>query len=222
VGKKKKASSGNISPAMKTKNVLLLIVIVVVIITFYYSYTGSQDQSAYVDEINAERTDKDRFMKTSPESPFKDASTEFTSLKYFPPDIRYKVTAELTPVQSKKPVVLSTNDGREQQYIEYAYADFDFDGYHNRLLILEVLNSGPMRGKLFLAFGDETSARETYGAGRYLDVVKVPGANTITLDFNKAYNPYCAYVEKYSCPFPPRENLLSIAIRAGEKVYREQ
>ncbi|HEX6892783.1 MAG TPA: DUF1684 domain-containing protein [Chryseolinea sp.] len=206
---------------MKTKNILLLIVIVVVIITFYYSYTGSQDQSAYVNEINKERADKDRYMQTSPESPFKDSPGEVTPLKYFPPDIRYKVTAELNPIQNKKPVVLSTNDGNQQQYVEYAYADFDLDGYHNRLLILEVLDSGPLRGKLFLAFGDETSARETYGAGRYLDVVKVPGANTITLDFNKAYNPYCAYVEKYSCPFPPPENLLKVAIRAGEMVYHQ-
>jgi uncharacterized protein (DUF1684 family) len=192
-----------------------------VIITFYYSFTGSQDQTAYVKEISTEREDKDRYMKTSPESPFAEDPSKFTSLKYFPPDIRYKITATLTPVQDKKPVLLSTNDGKQQQYVEYAYADFDLDGYNNRLLILEVLDSGPFRGKLFLAFGDETSAGETYGAGRYLDVVKVPGANTITLDFNKAYNPYCAYVEKYSCPFPPAENLLKVAIRAGEKVYHE-
>lgn len=206
---------------MKTKNILLLIVIVVVIITFYYAYTGSQDQSAYVDEIKAERMDKDRFMKTSPESPFAEDPTKFTSLKYFPPDIRFKVTANLVPVQNKKPVVLTTNDGKQQQYVEYAIADFDLDGYNNKLLILEVIDPGPFRGKLFLAFGDETSASETYGAGRYLDVVKVPGANTITLDFNKAYNPYCAYVEKYSCPFPPTDNLLKVAIRAGEKVYHD-
>ena len=206
---------------MKRKNIILLVVIVVVIVTFYYSYTGSQDQSGYVNEINTERADKDRYMQTSPESPFKDNPDQFTSLKYFPPDIRYKVTAELIPVQNKKPVILSTNDGKQQQYVEYAYADFDLDGYHNRLLILEVLDSGPMRGKLFLAFGDETSARETYGAGRYLDVVKTPGANTITLDLNKAYNPYCAYVDKYSCPFPPPENLLKVAVRAGEMVYHQ-
>jgi hypothetical protein len=72
---------------------------------------------------------------------------------------------------------------------------------------------------LFLAFGDETSARETYGAGRYLDVKKVPGSSTITLDFNLAYNPYCAYSDGFSCPLPPKENLLSIAINAGEKTY---
>jgi uncharacterized protein len=79
---------------------------------------------------------------------------------------------------------------------------------------------GPFRGKLFLAFGDATSGNETYGAGRYLDINKVPGgASTITLDFNKAYNPYCAYDYTFSCPLPPRENLLNAAIKAGEKNY---
>jgi uncharacterized protein (DUF1684 family) len=81
------------------------------------------------------------------------------------------------------------------------------------------MDMGPFRGKLFLAFGDETSARETYGAGRYLDVQKVPGSKTITLDFNKAYNPYCAYNETFSCPLPPQENLLQVAIKAGEQTY---
>lgn len=206
---------------MKTKNILLIVVIVVVIISLYYSFSGSQDQAAYAEEIRKEREDKDRFMRTSPESPFAADTVTFTKLNYYPADARYRVIADLVPVQNKKTVLLTTNDGNEQRYMEYAYADFDLDGYHNRLLILEIIDMGPFRGKLFLAFGDETSALETYGAGRYLDVSKVPGSNTITLDFNKAYNPYCAYVEKYSCPFPPKENLLRVAIKAGEKIYHE-
>ena len=84
---------------------------------------------------------------------------------------------------------------------------------------MEVADPGPYRGTLFLAFADATSGDETYGAGRYLDVKKVPGATTVTLDFNKAYNPYCAYSDNFSCPFPPKENILSIPIKAGEKVY---
>lgn len=206
---------------MKSKNILLIIIVVVVLISLYYSFTGSQDQSAYVNEIKKEREDKERFMRTSPESPFAENPQSFKQLNYYPPDIRYKVTADLTTIQNKKTVLLATNDGREQRYIEYAYAEFDLDGYHNKLLILEVVDMGPFRGKLFLAFGDETSAVETYGAGRYLDVNKVPGSNTLTLDFNKAYNPYCAYIEKYSCPFPPTENLLKVAINAGEKIYHQ-
>lgn len=206
---------------MKTKNILLLIAIVVALISVIYSFMGSRDQTAYVKEIEREREDKNRFMRTSPESPFAGNFETFEDLHYYPPDIRYKITASLSPIQNKKSVVLGTNDGKEQRYLEYAHAEFDLDGYHHSLLILEVADMGPYRGKLFLAFGDETSAVETYGAGRYLDVSKVPGSNTITLDFNKAYNPYCAYADKYSCPFPPAENLLKVPIKAGEKKYHE-
>jgi hypothetical protein len=206
---------------MKPGNILLLVVISVVLGSIVYSFLGSRDQSAYREEIETERAEKDRFMRSSPESPFANDSAIFSGLNYYPADIRYRVTADLTPITNKKTVTLATNDGKEQRYIQYATAEFDLDGYHNKLLILEVLDSGPFQGKLFLAFGDATSTVETYGAGRYLDVNKVPGSNTITLDFNKAYNPYCAYVEKYSCPFPPSENLLLVGIKAGEKIYHE-
>jgi Uncharacterized conserved protein len=90
---------------------------------------------------------------------------------------------------------------------------------NNRVLILEFIQSGSYRGTLFLPFADETSADETYGAGRYLDLKKTPGASTMVLDFNKAYNPYCAYSDNFSCPFPPKENILKVAIKAGEKSY---
>jgi uncharacterized protein (DUF1684 family) len=204
---------------MKAKNIVILIAVAVAIGSLLYSLMGSQDQAAYAELIEEERKDKDRFMRTSAESPFAADVKSFEGLKYFPPDVRYKVTASLSLIKDRKPVVLATNDGKEQHYIEYAYAEFDLDGYHNRLLILEVMENGPMRDRLFLAFGDETSAGDTYGAGRYLDVTKVPGSNSITLDFNKAYNPYCAYVASYSCPFPPRVNLLKVSIKAGEKNY---
>lgn len=204
---------------MKSKNIIFLIAAVVVLISILYSFLGGNDHAAYVSEMNKEREDKDRFMKTSKESPFAGDTVEFKGLQYYPPDPKYKVIADLTPIENKKPVTLGTNDAKEQRYLEYAYAEFDLDGYHHRLLILEIIDMGPFKGTLFFAFGDETSASETYGAGRYLDLTKVPGSTTITLDFNKAYNPYCAYTEKYSCPLPPAENLLKIPISAGEKTY---
>ncbi|MEJ7646284.1 MAG: DUF1684 domain-containing protein [Chryseolinea sp.] len=206
---------------MRTRSIVILLAVAVALITLFYSFSGSLDQSAYVDQIKEEREDKDRFMRTSKESPFSDTTQKYQGLKYFPPDVKYKITASLVPIKDKKPIMLGTNDGKEQRYLEYAYAEFDLDGYHNQLLILETMEAGEFRGKLFLAFGDETSAVDTYGAGRYLDITKAPGSNSITLDFNLSYNPYCAYVEKYSCPFPPGQNLLHVAINAGEKVYHE-
>lgn len=204
---------------MKRNRIITLIAIAAVMITIFYAFQG--DDAAYIKEIETAREEKDRFMRTSPESPFADAKEAYEGLKYYPPDIRYRIIANLNPVEQKKTVVLSTNDGKEQRYVEYAYAEFKLDGVSHRLLILEIADMGPSRGKLFLAFGDETSANETYGAGRYLDVTKTPGSSTIKLDFNLAYNPYCAYNESYTCPLPPRDNILSIPIRAGEKSYHE-
>lgn len=204
---------------MKKQSIFIIVIVTVVIVSLLYSFLGSEDQSAYIEEIRKEREEKDHFMRTSKESPFAGKTESFKGLNYYDADIRYKITADLTPIPNKKVVLLSTSDGKEERYVEYAYAEFDLNGYHNKLLILEMIDIGPVRGKLFLPFGDETSAGETYGAGRYLDVEKVQGSNTITLDFNKAYNPYCAYAEEFSCPFPPPENLLKVAIRAGEKVY---
>lgn len=204
---------------MKSKRIITAIAIIVVIITIFYSFQGSQDDAAYIKEIEEEREEKDRFMRNSPESPFANSKEEYKGLNYYPPDLKYRVVASLHPIEQKKSVVLTTNDGKEQRYIEYAYAGFKLDGVANRLLILEIADTGPFRGKLFLAFGDVTSAVETYGAGRYLDVAKTPGSSTIKLDFNLAYNPYCAYNDTYSCPLPPRENILRIPILAGEKSY---
>lgn len=204
---------------MKSKNIIVIAAIAVLAITLFYSFQGSQDETAYNEEIQKEREDKDRFMRTSSESPFANDKDKYEGLKYYPPDIRYRIIADLQPIQEKKMVILTTNDGKEQRYIEYAHAQFKLDGVVNKLLILEVADMGPTRGKLFLAFGDETSAVETYGAGRYLDVTKTPGSSTIKLDFNLAYNPYCAYNDSFTCPLPPRENILSIPIKAGEKIY---
>ena len=206
---------------MKSKRIIAVIAIIVVIITIFYSFQGSQDDGAYVKEIEKSREEKDRFMRNAPESPFANSIDEYAGLKYYPADIKYRIMASLQPIEQKKSVMLATNDGKEQHYIEYAYAEFNLDGVTNRLLILETADIGPSRGKLFLAFGDETSAVETYGAGRYLDLTKTPGSSTIKLDFNLAYNPYCAYNETYSCPLPPRENILTIPILAGEKMYHK-
>lgn len=205
---------------MHPRNIFVILFVLVVVIILYSTLSGNKSQEEYNQQIAEEREEKDRFMNTSSESPFASNPKAFEGLKYFPPDEKYRVIAKLTPIEEKKVVVLSTNDGKEQSYIEYAYAEFDLDNRKNKLLILEVIDMGPQRGTLFLAFGDQTSANETYGAGRYLDVKKVPGASTIELDFNKAYNPYCAYTDSYSCPFPPKENLLDIAIPAGEKSYK--
>ncbi len=204
---------------------MVVIVIVLVGIGFYSMTSGSSDEE-YIAAVLSEREQKGTFLKTSSESPFaskdsvgRETFKPFDGLKYFEPDVKYRIRATLVPVENKKVVNLPTSSGEQNRFLEYAWAEFELGGIKNRLLLLEVMAMGPTRGTLFLAFADETSAKETYGAGRYLDVKKIFGASSFILDFNKAYNPYCAYSDSYSCPFPPTENILKIEIKAGEKSY---
>lgn len=203
---------------MKTKNIILILVVAVVLIGIYYSLSGGETNKAYIAKLEQLREEKDNSMQSGESSPFTD-SMEFKGLNYFPIDSKYRINAKLTEIDQKKAIALPTSDGKQKSYLTYAYAEFELDGVRNKLLILEIMDMGPYRGTLFLAFADKTSAAETYGAGRYLDVKKLPGAASITLDFNEAYNPYCAYNDNYSCPFPPKENILEVAIKAGEKTY---
>lgn len=186
----------------------------------YRSVTTGPDAGAYTAEINQYREERLKYFRNDPGSPFRGREDAIDRLDHYPPDLAYKVTAKLEPVKEKKVRLLTTSTGQEERYLDYAWAVFEIDEKEQRLLILEIMDMGPNRGKLFLAFADETSARETYGGGRYLDLKKVPGATSLELDFNKAYNPYCAYNEDYSCPLPPSENVLAVGIPAGEKNLR--
>lgn len=205
---------------MKTQNIIILFIALGIFISLYYTFNGDASTQSYTEQINKERTEKDDFMGNADSSPFAGAKDSFTGLKYFAPDLKFRLQANLTPISKREVVTLTTNTGDGQSYLKYAWADFDLDNLHHRLLILESLEPGPEKGNLFLPFADQTSANETYGAGRYLDIKKIPGANTILLDFNNAYNPYCAYSEKFICPFPPKENILIATLRAGEKTYK--
>jgi len=206
---------------MKLRNVFIIALMLVVALIIFYSFQGKDSGKEYEDEIKRERQAKDDYMRSSDESPFGEEKKDCKGLNYFPFDFNYRINAKLISIENKKVVVLPTSDNVEKKYLEYAMAEFELNSEPCKLIILEIMEEGPYRGTLFLAFADATSANETYGAGRYLDVKKVPGASSIMLDFNQAYNPYCAYSEKFSCPFPPKENVLKVAVRAGERKYHE-
>lgn len=205
---------------MKATHILIAIVAAGILAALIYPFLGDEDDKSYISAVISSREERDQFMKASNESPFVGTSGTFAGLKYFAPDPSYRLVADLEYVGNREPRSLTTSDGKSRTFLTYAWAAFDLGNIRHRLLILEQLEEGPERGNLFLAFTDESSAGETYGGGRYLDVRKVPGASTITLDFNHAYNPFCAYNNSFSCPFPPPENHLAIAIRAGELNYK--
>src|SRR5688572_13765700 len=207
---------------MKAKSIIIIGIVLIAVVTIYYSFSGSENSEAYVASIQKMRAEKDNTMRNGSDSPFaNDSLNSFEGLKYYPIDATYRIQATLTHIENKKAISLPTSDEKQKSYLEYAYAEFEMQGERNKLLILEIMDMGPYRGTLFLAFADKTSAVETYGAGRYLDIKKVPGSTSVILDFNEAYNPYCAYNDNYSCPFPPQENILNIRIEAGEKIYHK-
>jgi len=188
----------------------------IIIVILFYSFSGGESREEYIARIATVRAEKDVFFKYNSESPFANNSESFKGLNYYQPNPDYKVNARLTLSDKKEVITLGTNDSLTKAYKNFGIAEFELGGKTNHLLILEMYE--PLDGKLFLAFADQTSAEETYGAGRYLDV-EYSGDDFLTLDFNLAYNPYCAYVEGYSCPFPPPGNLLETPIKAGEKIY---
>lgn len=180
-----------------------------------YSFVGTGGQQNYIDSINARRAETDEFMKTSEESPFVESAIDYEGLKYFDANPDFRILANLELLDANKIRRVPTSDGSEKMYYEYGYAVFDLLGRENRLLILKMVGGIE---HIFIPFADSTSGDQTYGGGRYLEIDDWRTDKAV-LDFNNAYNPYCAYSETYSCPLPPAENYLAIAIAAGEKNY---
>ncbi|GAB2482938.1 MAG: DUF1684 domain-containing protein [Cytophagales bacterium] len=203
---------------MKTNQIILLVVGIVVISAVAYMFTAAESPEAYIEKIEKERERQFKYLRFNVESPLtEDQKRNLQTLTFYEINPEYKVKARLTPIESKKVRQVPMTDGSTERYIEHSYAEFELGGKTNKLLLLQSVSESDMRN-FFLAFADETSGRETYGGGRYLNV-RQDGKNSITIDFNLAYNPYCAYNPDYACPLPPKENLLTISIEAGEKNY---
>ena len=159
------------------------------------------------------RRDKDYYLETDPDSPVFGAT--FPGLSYYPESESYAVTASFEPV-SRETVSLGTSSGDEQPYFCVGRATFELSGQPCSLTLYQPTFETEST-RFFVPFKDATSGAETYGAGRYLEATLLSDGH-ILLDFNYAYHPFCAYSERYRCPLPPAENVLSIPIYAGEKL----
>lgn len=203
---------------MKPFHILSAVIVLVVGAAFYYMLTSTESAEDYIEKIEAERDREFRFIKYNYESPLTDEQKKnFKTLEFYPIDPAYRIKARMIPVEVKKMREVPLTDGSVEKYLEHSWAEFELDGTTQRLLLLQALDE-PDKRNFFLAFADATSAVETYGGGRYINA-RQDGSKSITLDFNLAYNPYCAYNPDYACPLPPKENLLEIPIPAGEKDY---
>jgi len=171
-------------------------------------------------EILAVRKDKDRFFKTSQDSPLTtEQQMNFKELSYFQVDIAYKVTARYQRLTKPVEFRIQTSTGHERVYVTIGRLDFTLASQALTLFAYhEKGQEADGRNSLFVPFTDQTTGKESYGAGRYLDIPE-PTGGSVVLDFNVAYNPYCAYNYNFSCPIPPQENRLDVAIKAGEKIF---
>jgi uncharacterized protein len=173
----------------------------------------------YEHEINNLRHEKDEFFRTDLDSPIlPEHRSTFKGLNYYAVDRSFKVSARLDRSNKPELVFISTSTGSRQSYLKYGIIEFGIKGTRLRLTVYKSAED-PFARSLFLPFSDETSGSETYGSGRYLDLEE-EGGDDYELDFNLAYNPYCAYNDQYTCPIPPREDKLPIKILAGEKKYK--
>lgn len=176
---------------------------------------------SYAEQIAKHReTYKQDFIKDE-RSPLK--KNDLQNLHFYEADSAYKILADVEILKNEKVFKMPTFNGSSSDYYKYAHVNFVLNGKKIQMTLYRSvsLSTNPVyKDHLFLPFTDETNNKETYGGGRYIDLdAKEIVDNHIEIDFNKAYNPYCAYSDGYRCPVPPEENDLQLAVKAGEKLY---
>jgi uncharacterized protein (DUF1684 family) len=195
-------------------NKWLLFLIPVIALLAYYSIPTTKP----VDETGADvakiRSDKDENFRNSDESPIKDKAS-FKGLNYYSFNKDYIIDFALEKAEKTETVDIKMTDGTTEKLILFGKIKGEFKDFTIALSIYQREN-----GDFFLPFKDKTAPTETYGGGRYLDLpLKNAKNNQLRVDFNLAYNPFCAYNEDFACPIPPAENTLPIRIEAGEKLF---
>mgnify|MGYP000324294413 CR=1 FL=1 len=195
----------------------------VIVFLLVSTMSCAQDKRPILGETEFQRK-MNADYKDASKSPLKEKDRKiFKGLDFFKFDSTYVVTANFKRTPNEKVFKMKTTTDREPEYVKYGELNFNLKGKNFTLNIYQ--NQGLMKTKgykdyLFLPFLDETSGLESYGGGRYIDA-RLPEGNTMIIDFNKAYNPYCAYNDKYSCPIVPRRNYLKTRVEAGVKVFEK-
>ncbi len=181
------------------------------------------DTERWRKNLESERKQKDEFFKRGYQSPISfEERDSFKGLSYYPVNIKYRFELKLFEHSDKESIKIEDTKGNIREFIKWGEFRFNID---NTACKLQAYKASPDENVLFVPFKDLTSGKETYGAGRYLDLEMgmdtTPQGNWI-LDFNKAYNPWCAYSSNYACPFTPPENWLKVRIEAGEKYIHKE
>lgn len=169
---------------------------------------------SHIKEFRQELNDHYKDKETSPLK--KKERRQFKGHQFYDIDLSYRVKAQVDLIDKPDTVIMPTSAGTEKTFVRYAALKFNIADKAYQLIGYRRVYKGELQNYLFIPFRDETSGNETYGGGRYIDL-DVPTENNVILDFNLAYNPYCAYTTGWFCPLPPEENTLEVAIKAGLK-----
>jgi uncharacterized protein (DUF1684 family) len=177
------------------------------------------DTDEWAEQLRANRREKDRFLAEHRQSPIPpDLRDAFDGLDYFEPDPDYRIEAEATVYDDPGAVTMETSDGREVRYLRVVTFAFELDGQEHTLAGYQ--QDHDEGNTIFVPFRDKTTGQQTYHGGRYIELEAeddLEDGEVVPIDFNLAYSPFCAYSETFSCPLPPEENWLEIAIEAGER-----
>lgn len=197
------------------KKIILLLLFSVLNVCFSQNKFDKREVEKFQKKINEEYANS----RTSPLTA--DDLKTFKSLDFYPKDEKYFVNAKLVKSENEKAFEMKTSTSRKPKYIKYGIVFFTIDGISLQLNVyqdVELTKSDKHKNHLFLPFSDKSCGKESYIGGRYIDL-EIPKGDTIAIDFNQSYNPYCAYNYKYSCPIVPLENDLNIEILAGVKNF---
>jgi uncharacterized protein (DUF1684 family) len=183
----------------------------------------AQNQERIRQEIQEYQDQSDREFADPEQSILKPEDLkDFKGLNWYPINLQYHVTARLVRTPEAIPFLMPTTTERRPEYVQFGILYFTIEGQALQLEVYrntQEYDDPQYADYLFCPFTDWTSGDGSYGGGRYLDL-RIPEGDQLVLDFNKSYNPYCAYNERYSCPIPPRENDLPLRIEAGIKAYK--
>jgi uncharacterized protein len=190
----------------------------IVLVTLLAAACGPPPAVPYAQQIQEHRSSKDAaFASGSSESPVPAAErARFLPLAYFPVDEGYHVPARLAPSPGEVGLEMPTSTGQRRKMRRAGQLRFSVKGQPLTLTAFVEEGDQSMQ-RLFVPFGDASNGTETYIGGRYLDLDRTT-TGIYDLDFNRAYHPYCVYNPQYDCPYPPRENRLSMPIRSGERL----
>jgi uncharacterized protein (DUF1684 family) len=187
-------------------------------------YLAISDSTKVLQEVLEFQQNMNEEFKDPKTSPLTDRQRKvFKGLKFFEPDSIYRVTAKLVRTPDALPFSMPTTTSLTISYRKYGVVEFRLKDSLYKLNVYQdqqLKMDADYNNHLFLPFSDKTNGSQTYSGGRYIDL-SVPEGDSIIVDFNRAYNPYCAYNKKYSCPLVPSENTLNIEIPVGVKAFRK-